>query len=165
MERYDLKWCVRGYHIYHETWNPVIGKQYLCTREPNNKYDQFAVAVMHDGEVVGHIPRKISEPVSYFLTTEGASLHCEVAGKEQSSHDLPQGGKEIPCTYIFCGEKRCISVLKEKISVTMEKMRGVSVCINAEIAPSISFSQGGELGADEASPKSTRGALSPHLRR
>ena len=107
--------CVRGYHVYKGIWRPEKGEIYSCAREPDNKYDKFAVAIKHNSLVVGHVPKNISYPVSTFLIKEGAAVFCEVTGGEQRSFDLPQGGREIPCNYIFFGSEKDLSELKSEI--------------------------------------------------
>ncbi len=37
---------VRGYHVYLEVWEPKIGDEHCLKREPNNKEDDNAVAVV-----------------------------------------------------------------------------------------------------------------------
>ena len=51
---------VRGYRAYKDIWAAVYGKELLCEREAGNRVDAFAMAVMKDGTVVGHILKKIS---------------------------------------------------------------------------------------------------------
>ena len=112
-----LNSCVRGYHEYRSIWDPVLRSKYLCQREPNNEVDKFAVAVMNNGAVVGHIPKKISQPISRFLETKESSVVCEVTGGQQFTRDHPRGGLEIPCNYNFSGEKEAISVLKRNSKI------------------------------------------------
>ena len=107
--------CVRGYHIYRSIWDPSLGETYPCERELDNEYDKFAVAVKRDSTIVGHIPIKISQPVSIFLTKEGSTVSCEVTGYSRYSFDLPQGGEEIPANYICNGRKEDIAELKAMI--------------------------------------------------
>ena len=50
----NIDCCIRGFHVYQEIWNPVIG-------EARNAVDRYAVATVRgDGAVVGHLPKKIS---------------------------------------------------------------------------------------------------------
>lgn len=63
----NLQSFVMGYHYYKMVWCPVIGERLRCQREPSNQYDQWAVAVMHDGDVVGHVPRELSKIFSRYL--------------------------------------------------------------------------------------------------
>lgn len=46
---------IRGHRIYKRVWTPVVGKE-LLQRDLTNSYDIFAVAIMKDGMVVGHVP-------------------------------------------------------------------------------------------------------------
>jgi len=49
---------------------------------------------------VGHVPRLILMVCSIFIR-RGGTIACVVTGPRQYSSDLPQGGLEIPCRYIF----------------------------------------------------------------
>ena len=58
-----LNSCVRGYHVYNETWTTIFG-EILCTeRELHNVVDRYAVAVIKadSGETVGHVVRKFQD--------------------------------------------------------------------------------------------------------
>ena len=35
---------IRGYHVYKDTWVPIIGEILFCEQEPRNKEDRFAIA-------------------------------------------------------------------------------------------------------------------------
>ena len=59
MEEFQ-KTCVRGYHVYESIWVAAIGEELQCQRELSNAVDHYAVAIVRDGAVVGHVPRKIS---------------------------------------------------------------------------------------------------------
>ena len=48
--------CVKGYHIYQELWEAVIGEELQCQRERDNPADIYAVAVRKGRTVVGHLP-------------------------------------------------------------------------------------------------------------
>lgn len=37
---------VRGYHEYMDVWEPIINEEYFLKREPGNKTDENAVAVV-----------------------------------------------------------------------------------------------------------------------
>ena len=61
----------------------------------------YAVAIKKGGKVIGHVPRKMSAACALFLQLGGA-LHCEVTdGHRRYSSNLPQGGLEIPCKFVF----------------------------------------------------------------
>ena len=83
----------------------VVGEEPSCSREPTNQKDHFAVAVMKDSNIVGHVPWKISFICSLFLRQSG-SIICRVIGNRQYSSDLPLGGLEVPCVLTFsCAAK------------------------------------------------------------
>ena len=110
MEEKTKEMCVRGYHVYHKVWDAVIGQMLECERETHNEKDRYAVAVMQEGRVVGHLPRKYSRVCSLFLK-KGGSISCTVTGKRRFSADLNQGGLEIPCLVTFKSSRRNIEKL------------------------------------------------------
>ena len=50
---------VLGIHGYKQKWDPSLGRKYSCTTEEKNEHDEFAVAVVNDDGVVGHIPLRL----------------------------------------------------------------------------------------------------------
>ena len=66
-DMYVIGGCVRGHHISKHFWTPTIGKMFVCKREPENAKNVYAVAVIANSIVVGHLLRKISEACSLFL--------------------------------------------------------------------------------------------------
>ena len=95
----------------------VVGKELSCRREPTNREDHFAIAVVKDSNIVGHVPRKISSICSLFLRQSG-SIICRVIGNRQYSSDLPLGGLEVPCVLTFsCAAKdgNCLEKVKRLI--------------------------------------------------
>ena len=56
MEVCERNSCVRGYHIYKNIWDAVIGEELQCERELDNESDRYAVAVKKDGSNIGHLP-------------------------------------------------------------------------------------------------------------
>ena len=59
--------CVKGYHIYQELWEAVIGEELQCQRERDNPTDIYAVAVRKGQTVVGHLPRRLSRQCALFI--------------------------------------------------------------------------------------------------
>ena len=89
-------------------------------RELSNAADPFAVAVMKNSTVVGHIPRKISSLCSMFLR-RGGSLTCQVVSFRRYSADLPQGGLEVPCSLKFSGEMKDVSKVEKLIKLAVRQ--------------------------------------------
>ena len=46
-----------------ESWSPSIGDVLVLKREPDNPKQSSAVAVVKDGDVVGHVPYNLAPTV------------------------------------------------------------------------------------------------------
>ena len=104
MSSVSLGSCILGFHEYQAIWESINGEQLCCCGENSNTSDPYAISVMKGREVVGHVPCKISRMCAVFLRN-GGTIKCTVSGSCCYSHDLPQGGMEIPCILGFL-EKR-----------------------------------------------------------
>ena len=114
MERFEVDACVRGYHHYKNVWSAVKGEVLQYVQEPRNTTNPYAVAVMKGYMVVGHIPRIISSVCSLFL--KQGTVSYTITGSRQYSHDLPEGGLEVPSKLTFHGEPPSILELKKLLS-------------------------------------------------
>jgi len=67
MESHSIDSVIQGYHldyhVYKDIWAAWIGAALCCKRERFNPSDPYAVcyavAMLHDGVVVGHVPQVI----------------------------------------------------------------------------------------------------------
>ena len=75
--------------------------------EDNNNHDPHAVAVMKDGQVVGHVPRELSRILYFFLKQPFSRVLCVITGRRKFGVGL-----EVPCIYKINGESRIIKRLK-----------------------------------------------------
>ena len=66
-ERLFVDSAVMGFHVYKDQWAPVVGETLMCEREFGNIHDPYAVSVVRDITIVGHVPRKISCLCFFFL--------------------------------------------------------------------------------------------------
>ena len=105
---------VRGHHIYKETWNPFVGEELQCKIEHGNVHDIYAVAVIREDIVVGHLPRNISTPCHLFLR-KGGIISCVINGARRYSADLIQGGLEVPCRLVFQGSPQDLHKMKKML--------------------------------------------------
>ena len=94
MEEKSKEMCIRGFHVYKNVWDAVIGEELQCEREGQNTNDRYAVAVKRNNVIVGQLPRKFSRLCALFLK-RGGLLSCTVTGSRRYSADLQQGGLEI----------------------------------------------------------------------
>ena len=83
---------VRGFHVYKAILTPVWNVEHSTQQEHVNREDQYAVAIINNDVVVGHLPRELSQ------TFEEARFPAKIIGRGQMS-PLLQGGMEIPCIY------------------------------------------------------------------
>ena len=83
------------------------------------------MAVMTEGYEVGHIPRTVSQTVSFFLRKDESIGFCEVTGG-MVNHGAGFG-LEIPC--IFYGRMACIERLKILLRYQRTLLTTVKKCI------------------------------------
>ena len=139
---FRVKSFIRGYHVYKEDWEPELNEERELKREPQNKVDPYAVAVVRpltrppkdndlgqvpcpsaedrpntvqtNEDVVGHIPLRMASCVSKFMKRRTNKSKVVVTGKR-----VNRGagyGLEIPCEYNFFGDNETsIPWLKSKI--------------------------------------------------
>ena len=88
--------AIRGYHVYREIWNPVLGEELTTQREHGNPEDAFAVKIKKGDETVGHIGKELSKICWLFL--HDGSIVAEVTSCSKRRSPIVQGGLEIPCT-------------------------------------------------------------------
>ena len=79
---FSIESMARGYHVYQQVWEASIGEELhlTCQRERGNLVDPFAVAVLTNGDVVGHILQKISSICCTFLRNR--TITCRVIGSQ-----------------------------------------------------------------------------------
>jgi len=63
----------------------------------------YAVLVEQKCGIVRHVPKPISTASHLFLH-KGGKITCKITGTRGFSRDLPQGGLDVPCRYIFKSE-------------------------------------------------------------
>ena len=80
---------------------PSIGKELQTAQEPENGHDPFAVAVLQEGIIVGHVPRDISR-VWYFLERNN-TITCRITDKRQRS-SVSGKGLEVQGVFMFTGK-------------------------------------------------------------
>ena len=62
----EIATVIRGYHVYKELWTAPLGEILFCQWETDNRHDRFAVAIIKDSKVVGHVHREISSICFFF---------------------------------------------------------------------------------------------------
>ena len=94
---------------------PLVGKSLYCVKEPTNKVDKNAVAVVHTNfhckEVVGHVQQNIFMIASLFLSLSHCALYIFANGK--SINHGGEYGLEIPEKFNFSGPEKTIKMAKK----------------------------------------------------
>ena len=104
----------RGYHTYMKIWNPVDGEVLVCTRQTDNPHDNYAVSIIRNSYVVGHVPLSLSKTFSNFLSLPASTMLCIVTGKR-----LNRGaglGLEIPVMYQARRHEKAVQWLEKTIT-------------------------------------------------
>ena len=71
METFAFASAVHGYYVFQDLFKPSIGEKLVGKQEFNNTIDKHAVKVVKGDQPVGHLPRKFSQIVWYFLACSG----------------------------------------------------------------------------------------------
>ena len=65
---------IMGYHEYQMKWRPSYNEDLEARREPENKKDAFAVCVLRNEEIVGHLKKgdngRFVRTIFYFLRAD-----------------------------------------------------------------------------------------------
>ena len=85
----------------------------------------YAVAVISNDTIVGHVPRTISAVCHFFLRRNGNIL-CQVTGRRRRSEDLVQGGLEVPCTLTFTGDAKEIAKAERLLKIAPIRVESLS---------------------------------------
>ena len=76
LEMLGIKLFVRGFHAYKDIWTPDEGEHLNLIREPENIKDKYAVSVLKDGLIVGHVPYNLAPRISQFLKRDINKAFC-----------------------------------------------------------------------------------------
>ena len=84
---------------YHPDCVSSLGEILETAPEPENPHDKYAVKVLKENTIVGHVPRDISKYCTTLLLC-GGKIRCEVTGRRQNKRG---NGLEVPCKFIVKG--------------------------------------------------------------
>ena len=104
----------RGYHAYTKIWNSVDGAVLVCTRETDNLHDNYAVSIICNSYVVGHVPLGLSKAFSNFLSLTVSTMLCIVTGKRLNR--WAGLGLEILVMYQARGHEKPLQWLEKSIT-------------------------------------------------
>ena len=104
-----------------DIWTPKVGDENFCFKsESENQHDKFAVAILLEENVVGHVPINLSKIFHQFLKISNCTIGCKVTGKRVS---LGAGyGLEIPVQYIFVGAEKAAEWAEKHLKKVFENV-------------------------------------------
>ena len=106
------------YHAYRSLWTPNVNKILQTQRQPDNPTDKYAVCVLQDAKVVGHLTTgcngHFAKTIFYFLRNDAyAKCSVRILGKPVNLGN--NEGSQVPCVLQFEGQRRFIDTLKRNI--------------------------------------------------
>ena len=118
----NFKSFVMGFHEYRKIWEPKSNEILEVKMEPTNKMDKFAVAVIKNKKIIGHLPLgktgRFSKTIFYFLKCEYND--CKVKIVDGKAVNLCDGmGMRVPCLLLFRGQSDYIDILSKELSKNM----------------------------------------------
>ena len=111
---FEFQSYVTGHHVYKDIWTPTLGEKLSTATEPENHHDKICgkeKEVLKEKEVVGHVPRDISNYCTSALLC-GGTIKSKITGKRQNKRG---DGLEVPYKYIVKGPFHMISNVKKII--------------------------------------------------
>ena len=105
---------VRGYHAYMKIWNPVDGAVSVCMRETDNPRDNYALSIIRNSYVVGHVSLGLSKTFSNFLSLPVSTILCIVT--EKRLNRVAGLGLEILVMYQARGHEKALQWLEKTIT-------------------------------------------------
>ena len=118
----EIESYVMGYHDYMDLWEPKVGEILAAKCEPLNPKDIYAVAVMKNNLVVGHLKKGKSglfaKNIGYFLRYPGSSFHVKITAEKVNLGK--KQGLQVPCKIQLAGKPDFINCLREKLESSNE---------------------------------------------
>ena len=62
---FEFQSYVTGHHVYKDIWTPTLGEKLSTATQPENHHDKYAVKVLNENKVVGHVPHDV---LKYFIS-------------------------------------------------------------------------------------------------
>ena len=115
-KEFNVRYCIRGYHIYQTQWNAEIWARLTTvpeTRPGALVEDKHAIAVINNGKTVEHVANFLTKVTFFFVKNDG-KLHITVTGQRRYSVDFKQGKLKLSANF-------CFNSLIEKLFVKMKE--------------------------------------------
>ena len=76
---FQMESVIRGHHASKTVWTPFVGEVLSLSLESGNAHDRFAVSIVKNDAVVGHVPRELSQVFFHFMQHD-RTITVEVTG-------------------------------------------------------------------------------------
>ena len=110
----DLNSFLRSYQAYMDMWAPKCRNENFCLKVENeNQHEKFAVALVLEERIKGHVPKNMSKIFHQFMKIPNCTIGCKVTGKR-----INRGagyGLEITVQYRFIGAKKAVEWAEKNI--------------------------------------------------
>ena len=78
LKKCDLDSFIRGDHAFMDIWKPKVGDENFCLKSENeNQHDKFAVAIVLEERIVGHVPKNLSKIFHQFMKFSNCTIGCK----------------------------------------------------------------------------------------
>ena len=117
-KNWEVDSYVKGYHAYRGLWTPIVNEILQTQRQPDNPTDKYAVCVLKDAKVVGHLKKacngRFVKTIFYFLRSD-AYAKCSLRILDKPVNLGDNEGLQVPCVLQFEGQSRFIDTLKRNL--------------------------------------------------
>ena len=74
----DLDSFIRGDHAFMDIWKPKVGDENFCLKSENeNQHGKFAVAIVLEERIVGHVPKNLSKIFHQVMKFSNCTIGCK----------------------------------------------------------------------------------------
>ena len=128
-KQFDLDSFIRGYHAYMDIWIPKVCDKNFCLKSENeNQHEKFAVAIVLEEQIVGHVPKNLSKIFHQFMKIPNSTIGCKVTGKRVNRG--VDYGLEIPVQYRVIGAKKAVKWAKKYVTKVFQNIdKKVKKCV------------------------------------
>ena len=128
-KQYDLDFFVRVHNANMDLWTPKVGDENFCLKSENeNQHDKFAVDIVLEERIVGHVPKTLRKIFHQFMKIPNCMIGCKVTGNRVNwgaGYTL-----EIHVQYRFIGAEKAVEWAEKNIKEVFENIdKKVNKCI------------------------------------
>jgi hypothetical protein len=121
---------IRGHHISLSKYTPSENDILECRQDTSTEaqcHDKYAIGVLSNDTLVGHVPKEISSLLYHFIVSgSGGTLVAKPTGKRKR-----ENGLVIPCIYTASGNKsENLKVLRKELENIKSNNPGFEISVH-----------------------------------